>query len=216
MPYLNQANRGKIILPSAAYELNVKTTARLQEYDTGFNKGYRSVSSLANPQNNRMITYTPQLESQTIVSLNRDKVSSLFEISIGLGKLRRVIGIGFCITATIALTTNLILPSSILANKYQIYFLNSDSKENFNFDSEAFFYTDTDLNFTLVAIQSDRKYERKIHLPLVKVINISINDRIIAYKQHIQQNRIEIIEDSCFYYSSNYENHNGLPLFDLK
>lgn len=100
-------------------------------------------------------------------SVNFHKLNTVFSIysTLGYGDFRKFVGMGFMIGESLAITTHMILPNPHHANHALAFFIDTPEIPN-RLNATAFFYTNRELNFTIVGfIISDPSFAR-FPLPL--------------------------------------------------
>ncbi|CAG9315372.1 unnamed protein product [Blepharisma stoltei] len=214
LPHLSPENTYKLKLPPAAYEINKRSSSRLEEFETLFSKGYISITS-KNPEK-EISKSKPQVKVFKPNITNTEKANAIFEICIGKGRLRKTISIGCLVTQSIALTTNLSVSSQLDAERYQLVFFDPLQSESC-FNPSEFFYTDPILNFTLVAVdKTPITMNKKCYFPIIRNFNLSEGSKVVTYFQGFEYADIDMIEDDYFYFNLFSKNPNGAPLFTEK
>lgn len=126
-----------------------------------------------------------------------------------------VIGIGFLITKSLALTANSVVPDENVAKRCVAYFVDNLTEPN-SFDVELFFYTNIDLNLTVVGFNANPDSKKpRVPIGIREDFHLQPGDMISYHNSGNGHKSVSLVEDEMFIYTAGSYILPGMPLFTV-
>lgn len=122
-------------------------------------------------------------------------------------------GIGFLITKSLALTANSVIPDENIAKKTFCRFFDN-FYETYSFDPNLFFYTNRDLNFTILGFKQNPENKRpRVPLEFREEFVLKQGDFISYPNSGNTGKNVTIVESVTFNYTAGSNILPGMPIF---
>lgn len=161
----------------------------------------------------------PNTTVETFSSKSSHLIDSIFEIhgtgyaytsKLGYGSC---LGMGFLITKSLAITANSVMPDIDIASRCFARFTDN-AYESHSFDSNLFFYTNKDLNFTVIGFSPNPDGKKsKVPLEFKEEFVLKTGDIIAYFNCGGIGRNVTGVDIQMFYYTAGSYISPGTPLF---
>lgn len=124
-------------------------------------------------------------------------------------------GIGFLITKSLALTANTVIPDENVASRCLAHFVDNLSEAH-SFDPELFFYSNKDLNVTILGFVANPESKKpRLPIEIREEFTLQPGDLISYLNSGNNYKNVSLVEEEMFIYTAGNTILPGMPLFTL-